>query len=105
MPTEEGNGYPTGVVWPGLVNITLDEPETTMYEDNVHFLKDLKEKIDISPKPEPKMSRKRFKKLLMSKGIGRDTAEYACNLVASYKGSYAWSWVTFNLLGCSAMMF
>lgn len=106
MPTEEGNGYPKGVVLPGLVNVNLEEPENTLYSDDCLFIRDTEAEITGEFKAlEPKMNRKRFKKLLMSKGICRDSAEYACNLVASHKGSYAWSWVTFNLLGFSAMMF
>ena len=86
MPTDEGNGYPKGVVWPGLVNVNLEEPETTLYSDDCLFIRDTETEITGELKArEPKMSRKRFKKLLMSKGINRDAAEYACNLIAARK--------------------
>lgn len=105
MPTE-GNGYPTGVVWPGLVNVDLSENETSIYEDNnVYLLKNIEGKIDISLKPEPKMSRKRFKKLLMSKGVSRNAAEQRCNLVAANHGTYAWFGVCCILFGFTHMAY
>ena len=36
--------------------------------------------------PHKKISRKKFKKLLMSKGINRDLAEWFCVAVSSFKG-------------------
>lgn len=40
--------------------------------------------------PHTKMSRKTFKKWLMSKGISRDHAEWFCNVVKYYKGKHSY---------------
>ena len=43
-----------------------------------------------------KMSRKTFKKWLMSKGINRDLAEWFCRVVKSFKGQYSYQSLYFN---------
>ena len=106
MPTEEGKGYPKGVVWPGLVNVNLEEPETTLYSDDCLFIRDTETEITGEFKPaKSKMSRKRFKKLLMSKGVSRNAAEQRCNLVAANHGTYAWFGVCCTLFGFTHMAY
>lgn len=46
--------------------------------------------------PNKKMSRKKFKKWLMSKGIDRDIAEWFCKAVKSFKGQYSYQTLYFN---------
>lgn len=46
--------------------------------------------------PHKKMSRKTFKKWLMSKGIDRDLAEWFCKVVKSFKGTRSYRLLYFN---------
>lgn len=46
--------------------------------------------------PNKKMSRKTFKKWLMSKGFNRDLAEWFCKVVKSFKGLYSYQSLYFN---------
>lgn len=51
--------------------------------------------------PYKKMSRKTFKKWLMSKGFDRDLAEWFCKVVKSFKGYYSYQSLYFNGLFAS----
>ena len=46
--------------------------------------------------PNKKMSRKTFKKWLMSKGFDRDLSEWFCKVVKSFKGQYSYQTLYFN---------
>ena len=46
--------------------------------------------------PNKKMSRKKFKKWLMSKGFNRDLAEWFCVAVKSFKGGQSYQSLYFN---------
>ena len=46
--------------------------------------------------PSKKMSRKKFKKWLMSKGFHRDLAEWFCKVVKSFKGGQSYQTLYFN---------
>lgn len=46
--------------------------------------------------PNKKMSRKTFKKWLMSKGFNRDLAEWFCNVVKSFHGEKSYQSLYFN---------
>ena len=46
--------------------------------------------------PNKKMSRKKFKKWLMSRGFNRDLAEWFCRVVKSFKGKQSYQSLYFN---------
>ena len=46
--------------------------------------------------PHKNISRKKFKKWLMSKGINRDFAEWFCKVVKNFKGQYSYQTLYFN---------
>lgn len=54
------------------------------------------EQIEIEIKPR-KMTRKRFKKLLMSRGVSRDIAEKVLSNVVNNRASYWTSWMMLNI--------
>lgn len=52
--------------------------------------------------PHKKISRKKFKKWLMSRGFNRDLAEWFCRVVKSFKGKQSYQSLYFNGLFSSA---
>lgn len=101
MPTDSDNGYlmVQGVVWQGLQSVELTT--TTLDEDDCEFLKFVNQmqfEGTIRIKPE-KMTRKRFKKLLMAKGIYRDAAEAYCDLVVKSKQTYQHAYLSIVVFG------
>lgn len=93
MPTDNDNGYLMAsgfspVVWNGLQNAELTT--TTMYEDDVEYLKLQDGPYEMSFQVRPwRMSRKRFKKILMSCGVSRDAAEQCCKKTIELKIPYS----------------
>ena len=83
-PINPDGTYGDPIEWYGFSPI-MDYPETTTYVETFNFLT---ETISGTLKlylPQ-KMSRKKFKKWLMSKGIDRDFAEWFCKAVKSFHG-------------------
>jgi len=87
-PINPDGTYGDSFAWHGFSPI-MDYPETTTYiETFIKTFNYLTETISGTLKlylPR-KMSRKKFKKWLMSKGIDRDFAEWFCNAVKSFHG-------------------
>lgn len=93
-PINSYGTYGDSFTWYGLHSV-MDYPETTTYTETLRFLT---ETISGTLKlylPR-KMSRKKFKKWLMSKGFDRDLSEWFCNVVKSFKGQYSYQSVYLN---------
>lgn len=77
-----------------LYDISIDN---VIEIDNSRSIKYLQNPISMTiTLPHKKMSRKKFKKWLMSKGIDRDFAEWFCKVVKSFKGQYSYQSLYFN---------
>ena len=84
-PKNPDGTYGDPVEWYGLKPL-IEFPETTTYTEKLSFLNKRISgtfKIDNMCK---KISRKKFKKWLMSKGINRDLADWFCIAVKSFHG-------------------
>lgn len=98
-PINPDGTYGDPIEFENFENVTysLDENVEGFYE--VEF--DLAKGSDMTAYgyiriPNKKMSRKTFKKWLMSKGINRDFAEWFCKVVKSFKGQYSYQTLYFN---------
>lgn len=83
-PINPDGTYGDSFTWNGC-SLIMDYPETTTYIGTFNYLT---ETISTTLKlylPQ-KISRKKFKKWLMSRGFDRDFAEWFCNAVKSFHG-------------------
>jgi len=92
-PINPDGSYGDPIEFENIENVTysLDENVDKFY--TVGF--DLAKESDMTAYgyiriPNKKMSRKKFKKWLMSKGIDRDIAEWFCKVVKSFKGKQSY---------------
>lgn len=90
-----------GVVFSNITSAVIEEPPNA-YEDNIIFNLKNNEAWTGSFKLR-KISRKRFKKLLMSSGVSRNKAEEACNLVSHNKGNYSYD-LTYFMYVCGLVL-
>ena len=67
------------------LELSTDSPDNSMYKDSIKFLSST---ISVTLKCNlpRKMSRKKFKKWLMSRGFNRYFAEWFCKVVKSFHG-------------------
>lgn len=99
-PINQDGTYGDPIEFENFENVTysLDENVEGFYE--VGF--DLAKESDMTTYggyirlPNKKMSRKTFKKWLMSKGFTRDLAEWFCVAVKSFKGGQSYQTLYFN---------
>ena len=83
------------VEWDGL-ELGTDSPDNSMYKNSLKFLtKNSSEIVVIKSDLPRKISRKKFKKWLMSKGFDRDLAEWVCNVVKFFRGKYSYHYLYF----------
>jgi len=77
-----------------LYDISIDNVVETDDSRNIKYLQNpVSMTITL---PHKKMSRKKFKKWLMSKGFNRDLAEWFCVAVKSFKGGQSYQSLYFN---------
>lgn len=77
-----------------LYDISIDDVVET---DDSRSFKCLQNPVSMTiTLPHKKISRKTFKKWLMSKGINRDLAEWFCVAVSSFKGKWSYRLLYFN---------
>lgn len=77
-----------------LYDISIDNVVET---DNSRSIKYLQNPISMTiTLPHKKISRKKFKKWLMSKGVNRDLAEWFCEVVKSFKGTRSYRLLYFS---------
>lgn len=100
--------YPPGVAWDGLEPVAFYDGPTTVVEhiSTEDFLEDcsfydcsslvIQGEIVVDPLPK-KLSKKRFKKWLMSKGIRRDDADELCRCIGILKGRFGYSTVVSDI--------
>ena len=87
---------PKGIVWEGISEIKLNEPNSDMYENNKLYLEKLLSPVSFTCKIKPKkFSRKKYKKYLMSLRCSRDYAEKMCKMVSSFKGKISYNQMLF----------
>lgn len=80
-----------------LYDISIDNAVETDDSQSIKHLKYLQNPVSMTiTLPHKKISRKKFKKWLMSKGINRDLAELFCRVVKSFKGKHSYRWLYFN---------
>lgn len=80
-----------------LYDISIDNVVETDDSRSIKYLKYLQNPVSMTiTLPHKKMSRKRFKKWLMSKGFDRDLAEWFCRVVKSFKGKHSYRWLYLN---------
>ncbi len=73
-----------------------DGSDNLMYKDSLKFLtENFSGTVVIKSDLPRKISRKKFKKLLMSKGFNRDLAEWVCNAVKLFRGKYSYHYLYF----------
>lgn len=85
-----------------LYDISIDNVVETDDSQSIKHLKYFQNPVSMTiTLPHKKMSRKKFKKWLMSKGINRDLAEWFCKVVKSFKGYYSYQSLYFNGLFAS----
>lgn len=90
--TVDGDNYSPIAL--SLYDISIDNVVET---DNSRSIKYLQNPVSMTiALPHKKISRKKFKKWLMSKGIDRDFAEWFCKVVKSFKGQYSYQSLYFN---------
>lgn len=80
--------------WEELEPVT-DFQDGLTYKNSIKFLSDTISGTLKCNLPR-KMSRKKFKKWLMSKGINRDSSEWFCRVVKSFKGKQSYQLLYFN---------
>lgn len=93
-PINPDGTYGDSFTWYGFSPI-MDYPETTTYIETFNYLTETISgtlKLDLPRK----MSCKKFKKWLMSKGINRDIAEWFCIVVKSFKGKQSYQSLYLN---------
>lgn len=79
-----------------LYDISIDNVVET---DESRIIKYLQNRVSMTiTLPHRKMSGKKFKKWLMSKGFDRDLAEWFCRVVKSFKGKHSYRWLYLNWL-------
>ena len=86
--------YGSSIEWYGFSPI-MDYPETTTYMESLSFLTETISGTLKLHLPR-KMSRKKFKKWLMSKGFNRDLSEWFCKVVKSFHGEKSYQYLYFN---------
>ena len=80
-----------------LYDISIDNIVETDDSQSIKYLKYLQNPVSMTiTLPHKKMSRKKFKKWLMSKGINRDLAEWFCKVVKSFKGKQSYRLLYFS---------
>lgn len=79
-----------------LYDISIDNVVETDDSQSIKYLKCLQNPVSMTiALPHKKMSRKKFKKWLMSKGFHRDIAEWFCNAVKYFRGKYSYECLYF----------
>lgn len=80
-----------------LYDISIDNVVETDDSQSIKYLKCLQNPVSMTiALPHKKMSRKKFKKWLMSKGVNRDLAEWFCKVVKSFKGTRSYRLLYFS---------
>lgn len=75
------------------LELGTDSPDNSMHKNSCKFLSTISCTLKCNlPR---KMSRKKFKKWLMSKGFNRDLAEWVCNVVKFFRGKYSYHYLYF----------
>ena len=88
-----------------MVNLTFEECIDHMIKDDEEAYKNMMTirstdtfRFEFHTKIFIKMSKKRFKKILMSKGLSRDDADFLCYLVGWFKGKVSFHEIHFGTL-------
>ena len=76
-----------------LYDISIDDVVETNVSQTIKYL--LNPVLMTITLPHKKISRKKFKKWLMSKGFHRDIAEWFCNAVKYFRGKYSYECLYF----------
>lgn len=87
----DGNNY--SPIPLSLYDISIDDVVETNVSQTIKYL--LNPVLMTITLPHKKMSRKKFKKWLMSRGFHRDIAEWFCNAVKSFRGKYSYECLYF----------
>lgn len=78
------------------LELDTNDSDNLMYKYSCEFLtKNRSEIIVVKTDLPRKISRKKFKKWLMSKGFNRDLAEWVCNVVKLFRGKYSYHYLYF----------